>query len=114
MYKRQGIRYLIETLEPSAPDSFFNWNFFDPILQQKEGFSPYVFEDVAAELLKNNKTLRDSFQSKKGEDEVFSKNWFAQLSWIFKKSKYYEPAHLQYPVYRVPKGREASKILNLN
>ena len=24
-------RYLLETLEPTAADSFFNWNFFDSI-----------------------------------------------------------------------------------
>ena len=34
---QKGIRYLLETLEPTAPDSFFNWNFFDTILQQKKG-----------------------------------------------------------------------------
>ena len=44
---QKAMRYLLETLEPTAPDSFFNWNFFDTILQQKEGFSPYVWEDQA-------------------------------------------------------------------
>lgn len=112
--KQVGIRYLLETLEPEAVDSFFNWNFFDPILQQKEGFSPYVFEDIAADLLRNNEALRDSFLLKKETDETFSKNWYAQLSWIYKKSPNYEPAHLQYPVYRVIKKSEASKVLELN
>jgi len=36
-------RFLIETLEPHTEDSYFAWNFFDPILGQKEGFSDYVF-----------------------------------------------------------------------
>jgi hypothetical protein len=45
-------RYIVETLEPQATDSYFNWNFFDGILNRKEGFSDYVFEDEAAELLK--------------------------------------------------------------
>ena len=31
-------RFLIETLEPQAEDSYFAWNFFDAILGQKEGF----------------------------------------------------------------------------
>ncbi len=61
-----GIRYLLEVLEPAAVDSFFNWNFFDPILQQKEGFSPYVFEDLASELLNENTELRQAFDSLKG------------------------------------------------
>ena len=106
-----GVRYVLETLEPEAPDSFFNWNFFDTILQQKEGFSPYVFEDVAYELLKKEQTLRDSFFLKKQNDEQFSQNWYAQLDWIFKRSPHYEKAHLQYPVYRILKGSEAESIL---
>ncbi len=51
-------RYLIETLEPTATDAFFAWNFFDGILQQKEGFSDYVFEDTAATILKNDPKLK--------------------------------------------------------
>ncbi len=31
-------RYIIEMLEPVGDDSFFSWNFFDAILQQKEYF----------------------------------------------------------------------------
>ena len=101
--RQNGIRYLIETLEPSAPDSFFNWNFFDPILQQKEGFSPYIFEDEAAKMLQENVALRDSFQIKKSIDPEFSNNWYAQLDWLYKQSDHYESAHMQYPVYRVLK-----------
>ena len=56
-----GIRYLLETLEPTAPDSFFNWNFFDTILQRKEYFSPYVWEDKAALLLAQNPKLTIEF-----------------------------------------------------
>lgn len=96
-----GFRYLLETLEPETKDSFFNWNFFDPILQQKEGFSPYLFEDEAIQLLKENKILRDSFELKKEEEPQFAANWFAQLDWLFKQSEHYEEAHMQYPVYRV-------------
>ncbi|MGY0039706.1 hypothetical protein [Pedobacter sp. NJ-S-72] len=48
----------METLEPQATDSFFNWNFFDSILDQKEHYSPYVFEDTAAGLLKITPILK--------------------------------------------------------
>ncbi|WP_299397327.1 M14 family metallopeptidase [uncultured Gelidibacter sp.] len=96
-----AFRYLLETLEPQAPDSFFNWNFFDTILQQKEGFSPYVWEDMAAELLKNNNDLKLEFENKKKADPEFAKSWYAQLDWLHKQSANYESAHLQYPVYRV-------------
>lgn len=98
---QNGLRYLMETLEPEATDSFFNWNFFDAILQQKEGFSPYVFEDIAADILKNNAGLQAAFEKKKETDSNFAKNWYAQLDYIHKHSTYYEKAHLQYPVYRI-------------
>ncbi len=94
-------RYVLETLEPTAPDSFFNWNFFDTILQQKEGFSPYVFEDLAVEILKNNPQLKSDFEAKKKTNAKFAANWYAQLSYIYNHSKYKEPAFLRYPVYRI-------------
>jgi len=98
-----GIRYLLETLEPVAMDSFFNWNFFDTLLQRKEGFSPYVFEDVAAEMLKNDPRLKETFQFKKATDKEFAGNAHAQLEWLYSKSDHSEPAYLQYPVYRIAK-----------
>ncbi|TGV01218.1 M14 family metallopeptidase [Flavivirga rizhaonensis] len=96
-----ALRYLLETLEPEAPDSFFNWNFFDSILQQKEGFSPYVWEDKALELLNNNPKLREAFELRKKDIKEFNNNWYEQLNWIHKQSEHYENAHMQYPVYRI-------------
>jgi hypothetical protein len=101
--QQKGIKYLLETLEPEAVDSFFNWNFFDPILLQKEGYSDYVFEDTAAQLLKDNPKLKSDLEAKKQKEPEFLNNPKAQLDWIYKQSVYYEKAHLQYPVYRIIK-----------
>ncbi|MFH6768052.1 M14 family metallopeptidase [Gaetbulibacter aquiaggeris] len=98
---QSAIRYLLETLEPQAPDSFFNWNFFDTILQQKEGFSPYIWEDLALELLDKNPDLKTTFEAKKTTDTTFANSWYAQLDWLHQQSDHYEKAHLQYPVYRI-------------
>ena len=100
---QKGIRYLLETLEPAAKDSFFNWNFFDTILQQKEGFSPYVFEDEALDMLQKDGKLKALFNIKKQEDQAFASNWYAQLDWLFKRSDHYESSHMQYPIYRILK-----------
>ena len=35
--------YLLETLEPQAPDSFFNWNFFDSVLGKEEGKNKPIY-----------------------------------------------------------------------
>lgn len=101
---QHGIRYLVETMEPQGEDSFFNWNFFDTILQQKEGFSPYVFEDMAFDLLQKDSVLRNRFLGKKEADEEFSNDWYAQLDWIYKNSKYLEASYMRYPVYKTAKG----------
>nr|WP_100804315.1 M14 family metallopeptidase [Ulvibacter sp. MAR_2010_11] len=99
--QQDGVRYLLETLEPSAPDSFFNWNFFDTILQQKEGFSPYVWEDMAETFLIENPTIKAQLETKIATEPDFAANWYAQLDWIHKQSPYYETSHLRYPIIRV-------------
>lgn len=94
-------RYLMEVLEPQGQDSFFKWNFFDTILQRKEGFSPYVFEDIAEELLKEDPLLKADFESWKASREDFRENWFAQLQFIYEKSHYAEEAFRKYPIGRI-------------
>ncbi|WP_298519149.1 M14 family metallopeptidase [uncultured Kordia sp.] len=96
-----AFRYLLETLEPEAVDSFFNWNFFDTILQQKEGFSPYVFEDEAKELLAKNPAWKAEFDEMKANNKEFAESASQQLRWIYKKSNHYEKAHLRYPIFRI-------------
>ena len=94
-------RYLVETLEPNAPDAFFAWNFFDGILQQKEGYSDYVFEDIAADILKKDPTLKAQLEEKSKQDPDFAKNANAQLDFVYKHSKYFEQSVMRYPVYRL-------------
>jgi hypothetical protein len=98
---QNGVRYIIETLEAEATDSFFNWNFFDTILEQKEHFSAYVFEDIAEKLLLENPTLRDLLKQKMNTDKDFAESPEAQLDFVYKNSPYYESEHLKLPVYKV-------------
>ncbi|QEC69525.1 hypothetical protein FRZ67_20280 [Panacibacter ginsenosidivorans] len=94
-------RYIVETLEPQADDSYFHWNFFDAILQQKEGYSDYRWEDVAADFLQQHPELRTQLEEKKRTDTAFAASSAAQLNFVYKNSPYYEPEHLRYPVYRL-------------
>ncbi len=93
-------RYIVEMLEPQGVDSWFAWNFFDGILMQKEGFSAYVFEDLAAEILKNDENLRSKLAQKRADDPKFATNAWAQLDFVYKNSPYYEKTHNLYPVAR--------------
>ena len=94
-------RFLIETLEPTAADSYFAWNFFDGILGQKEGFSGYSFEDIAADYLKTNPELKTKLAQRVATDTAFAKNGRAQLNFVYENSPWTEPDYLRYPVYRV-------------
>ena len=94
-------RYIVETLEPQADDSYFHWNFFDAVLQQKEGYSDYRWEDVAADYLKQHPQLKQQLEEKKSTDTAFAASASAQLNFVYKNSPYYETAHLRYPVYRL-------------
>jgi hypothetical protein len=96
-------RYIIETLEPQGVDSFFAWNFFDGILNQKEGYSAYVFEDVAAEILKKNPELQKKLEDKRASDPAFAASAQAQLEFVYKNTDYYEPSNRLYPVARLMK-----------
>ncbi|GAB3996423.1 M14 family metallopeptidase [Spirosoma daeguense] len=94
-------RYIIEILEPQGIDSFFNWNFFDSILDQKEYFSNYIFEDTAAEIIQKDPTLRKQLEEKRKSDKAFAENADAQLDFIYRHTPYYEKTHNRYPVYRL-------------
>ena len=90
-------RYIVETLEPQGVDSFFAWDFFDSILGQKEHFSDYVFEDVAAQMLKDDPDLAERLRLEKLKNIPN----FSALEWVYRNSKYYEKTHRRYPVGRL-------------
>ena len=96
-----GNRFLMEVLEPSADDSYFAWNFFDAILGQKEGYSGYAYEDIAAQYLKEHPELKVKLDERKKTDSALAKSGGAQLNFVYQNSPYYEPNHSRYPVYRV-------------
>jgi len=98
---QDGVKFLLETLEPEAVDSYFNWNFFDAILGQKEYYSAYIFEDTAAKLLKDNKALKTAFEMEKANNPKLAEDGQAQLDWVYKHSEYYEKTHRLYPIFRI-------------
>lgn len=99
--QQPGVKYLLETLEPEAVDSFFNWNFFDGILMRKEHFSDYVFEDTAAQLLKEDKALKTAFELEKQINPEMRKSAAMQLNWVYEHSPYFEAAYRHYPIARI-------------
>jgi hypothetical protein len=98
---QENKRYIVETLEPQGMDSFFTWNFFDSILQQKEWFSDYVFEDEAAEMLNEQPDLRKKMDEMKTKDPAFAQSQWAQLYFLYQQSKNFELTLNRYPIFRL-------------
>ncbi len=95
-------RYVMETLEPQAHDSLFRWGFFNSVLEKKEAYSDYVFEDSAAEILRDEPETRAAFEAWKSAHPELLNNQEAVLDFIFTHcQRYREPEWNRYPVYRV-------------
>ena len=94
-------RYVMEVLECEAEDGFFAWGFFDSILQQKEWFTPYSFEDIAAFMLEQDPDLQKQLDQRRASDPAFAQDPWAQLNFVLQHSPYRERNYRRYPVLRV-------------
>jgi len=98
--KQENARYAIETLEPQAHDSFFRWGFFNSVLEKKEAYSDYVFEDLAMELLRTEAGLQQQFDAWKVAHPDLLSNQAAVLDFIFAHcQRHIEPEWRRYPVW---------------
>ncbi len=102
VYTDQPInRYIVETLEPQDIDSFFAWNFFDSVLGQKEHYSDYVFEDIAADYLKTHPGLRKQLEQEKAINPKLAASAAMQLEFVYHNSPWFEKTYLRYPIGRL-------------
>ncbi|PWF46865.1 M14 family zinc carboxypeptidase [Massilia glaciei] len=99
---QDNARYAVETLEPQAHDSFFRWGFFNSVLEKKEAYSDYVFEDHALELLRTEAPLKAKFDAWKQANPALLSDQVAVLNFIFTNcERYAEPGWRRYPVLSV-------------
>jgi hypothetical protein len=90
----------IHLLEPNSGDSFAYWGFFNAIFEQKEYFSDYIMEKIAAEMLAKDESLRKEFEEKL-KDEKFAKSPRARLNFFYERSPYADKRIGVYPVGRI-------------
>ena len=97
---QDNARYAVEMLEPQGHDSFFRWGFFNSVLEKKEAYSDYVFEDHASELLQVEPELNASFAAWKRANPALVADQNAVLDFIFTNcQRYREPEWRRYPVF---------------
>jgi hypothetical protein len=95
-------RYAVETLEPMGHDSFFRWGFFNSVLEKKEHYSDYVFEDTALEMLEAEPALRAAFEQWKADHPALLDDQAAVLDFIYTRgARHAEPEWRRYPVLSV-------------
>ena len=99
--RQENIKYILEMMEPKASDSFFRWNFFDNILDQREYFSSYGFEENALKYLEEHPEFKKQFQEKQRTDSAFAKDHRAQMAYIYNNSEWFEKTWKRYPVGKI-------------
>lgn len=90
--------FILSTLISRAEDSYFRWNFFDSYLQQKEYFSPYVFEEQALEILNQKPWVKEELELMKASNKEFRESSWEQLYFIYKNSDMFEESFYLLPI----------------
>jgi hypothetical protein len=98
--------YILQALEPTAPDSYFSWNMFDEILQSREYFSPFIFEERALQILDTMPGLKEKLEMAIRLDSTLAKDTYRQMQLIYRNSPYFEKTYRRYPVGRINMKRE--------
>ncbi|MEW6996117.1 M14 family metallopeptidase [Colwelliaceae bacterium BS250] len=104
----------VALLDPRAPDSYFNWGFFNQMFQRTEYIESYAIVPLAHKLLKDKK-LKAEFdkqfaiveQTQKADSaamtenslgDIFKTNSDDKMRWLYQHSDFYDKQYLQYPV----------------
>jgi len=56
---------------------------------------------VAERELRDHPEIRAGLEARKRADPAFAGDAAAQLFYVYKHSRWYEAAHMRYPVYRI-------------
>ncbi|MEA2462484.1 MAG: hypothetical protein QOJ98_231 [Acidobacteriota bacterium] len=87
-------------LEPSSPDSLFQWGFFHSILQPTEYFEAYIMEPMAERMLAEDPKLAEEFRKKVETDPAFRADARRRLQWLYERTPFYDERARLYPVGR--------------
>ena len=97
--KQPKARLVMQLFEPQAKDSFLAWGFFNAAFEQKEYMEAYVAEDVAAEMMKDEK-IKSEFNAKLKADSNFAKDPAKRLEFFYRKHSSWDNRYNVYPVMK--------------
>ena len=90
---------VMQLLEPTAPDSFASWGFFNAHFEQKEYLEDYLTEPFAREQLKDPDVKRRFEAALK--DPAFANDPSARLQFFERLHPSFDPAFGVLPIFRV-------------
>ncbi|MEP6947261.1 MAG: M14 family metallopeptidase [Acidobacteriota bacterium] len=98
---QESANVAIHLLEPTGPDSFVYWGFFNSVFEQKEYGESYQIEKLAKEMLAKDPKLQEEFNAKL-LDPSFARSPQARLRFFYERSPYYLNQKVGiYPVGRI-------------
>ena len=93
-------RLVVHLFEPTLPDSFVQWGYFDAVFEQKEYMEPYVVEQQAREMLARDPSLGPAFDAALVADPELAKSPARRLQWFYNRHPAWDERVNLLPVYR--------------
>ena len=96
---QNGIRLLMNLLEPEMQGSLFEWGFFNHVLQRVEYFEIYKMEPMAKTMLAADPFLEEQFnQWKASFPKDKQPSQYTIMNWFYERSPYCDQNYLVYPL----------------
>jgi hypothetical protein len=93
-------KLILILLEPTNPDSYLGWGFFNACFEQKEYMEAYVAEVAAKEMLAKDPALAKEFAAKLDSDPDFAANPEKRLDFFYRRHPSWDDRVNRYPIMR--------------
>ena len=96
---QNGVRLLMNLLEPEMKGSLFEWGFFNHVLQRVEYFEIYKMEPMAKAMLAADPFLKEQFDAwRTSFPKDKQPSQYAIMNWFYERSPYCDKNYLIYPL----------------
>lgn len=96
---QNGVRLLMNLLEPEMDGSLLKWGFFNDIFQRTEYFEIYNMEPMAKTMMEKDPLLAVQFKDWMATfDAKTPPTQYEILNWFYERSPYYDSNYMTYPV----------------
>lgn len=96
---QNGVRLLMNLLEPEMQGSLFEWGFFNTCLQRVEYFEMYKMEPMARQMIEADPLLKADFETWMESFKLSEKpSQYVIMNWFYERSPYFDENFLMYPI----------------